>query len=63
MGRLTRLRARLGRFRENRSGALSVEFAMIGGPFLILLCAIMAAAMQILAQQTLDDRTTISSTS
>lgn len=56
MTRHARFRALLGRFQHGRSGNISVEFAMIGGPFLILLCAIMAAAMQILAQQTLDDR-------
>jgi Flp pilus assembly pilin Flp len=51
-GLLDRL-TRLGR--ETR-GAVSIEFGMLAAPFLILLCAIMAAAMQLLAQQTLDDR-------
>ena len=51
-----RLRTRLAQLRREQSGSVAVEFGLVATPFFLILCAIMAAAMQILAQQTLDDR-------
>ncbi len=56
MARLRPARGRLDRLRGDESGSTSVEFALVAMPFFFILCAVMAAALQILAQQTLDDR-------
>jgi pilus assembly protein Flp/PilA len=43
------------RLQTDRSGVAAIEFAMLGPPFLAMVCAIMAVGLQVLAQQTLDD--------
>lgn len=49
------LRRNVRRLLRDREGVAAVEFAMIGPPFLALICAIFSAGLQILSQQTLDD--------
>ena len=49
-----RLRRALRRFQVRQDGATAVEFAMVGMPFLALVCALFEAGLLLLSQQTLD---------
>ncbi len=55
ISRFAALSRHLARLAAERDGVAAVEFAMLGPPFLALICAIMAVGLQVLSQQTLDD--------
>jgi Flp pilus assembly protein TadG len=47
----------LKRYRSDDRGATAVEFAMVGGPFLYLLCVIMEMGMMLFTEYTIEHAT------
>lgn len=54
MGRAGGLERLLGKYRANEGGATAVEFAIVGGPFLYLLCVILEMGMMLFTEYALE---------